>query len=114
MKVLAWFVTMAVLFSLITLVDAQFDCTASLMCRTVCRVINSVRFTLETIAPTMVILMFIYGGVKYTFSADDPGGRKAGKMTCIHALIGGIIIALSSFAASILVGWTACDPSLFL
>lgn len=94
MKITNAILALTVLFALINMASA-FNCAASDMCSIVCAVINSVRWTLERVAPTLVILMFIYGGVKYTFSADDPGGRKAGKMTCIHALIGGILILLA-------------------
>jgi hypothetical protein len=41
----------------------------------------------------LATLMFIYGGAKYAFSADDPGGRKQAKSICLHALIGLIIVA---------------------
>jgi hypothetical protein len=67
---------------------------------TVCSVIDDVADAILAIGGTLVVIMFVYGGTKYTFSADDPGGRKSGKMTCIHAMIGGILIML----ADIIVG----------
>ena len=57
-----------------------------------CKIVSTVYDTLTVISGTIVIIMFIYGGMKYVFSADDPGGRKQGKNICIHALIGGILI----------------------
>jgi hypothetical protein len=72
---------------------------AQCMCDIVCDIIDQVKFVLETIGPALVVVMFTYGGVKYVFSADDPGGRKAAKNTCIHAVIGGIIILLGSWVA---------------
>jgi predicted DNA repair protein MutK len=61
----------------------------------VCPWLIMVRDTIVAVAPSLVFLMFTYGGVKYIFSADDPGGRKQGKNTCIHAVIGGILIILA-------------------
>jgi hypothetical protein len=72
------------------------------MCDIVCDIIDQVKFVLETIGPALVVVMFTYGGVKYVFSADDPGGRKAAKNTCIHAIIGGIIILLASWVAGLI------------
>ena len=63
----------------------------------VCTIIVEVYRAVAIIGPTLVLLMFTYGGVKYVFSADDPSGRKAGKMTCIHAIIGGIILLLANW-----------------
>jgi hypothetical protein len=75
----------------------------------VCTWIAMVRDTLLYIGPALVVIMFTYGGLKYVFSADDPGGRKAGKMTCIHAIIGGIIITLVTVVSTIIFGgWTSC------
>ncbi len=59
-----------------------------------CGVVRAVASALAAIGPTIVAIMFIYGGVKYVYSADDPGGRKQGKTTMIHALVGAIIMAL--------------------
>ena len=72
---------------------------------TVCYVINSIAYAIYVIAPTMVGLMFTYGAIKYIFSADDPGGRKQGKMICIHAIIGGVIIILAGWASSVASGF---------
>ncbi len=43
----------------------------------------------------LALLVFIYGGAKYAYSADDPGGRKQGKNIAINALIGFLIVAAS-------------------
>jgi hypothetical protein len=63
---------------------------------TVCYVINTALYALAVIGPTLVVVMFFYGAAKYIFSADDPGGRKAGKNTIIHSIIGGILILLAN------------------
>jgi len=68
----------------------------------VCTWINMVKDTIMAIGPALVLIMFTYGGIKYVFSADDPGGRKAGKMTCIHAIIGGILITLAGIVYNLL------------
>ncbi len=60
----------------------------------VCKVINPIKGTVETIAPTIVIIAFVYGGIRYAFSADDPSGRTQGRNICIHALIAAILLAL--------------------
>jgi hypothetical protein len=62
----------------------------------VCSVIFPVWDTLKAAGQALVLLMFVYGGTKYAYSADDPGGRKQGKNICIHAIIGGILISLTS------------------
>ena len=72
-----------------------------------CPIMDDIQFALETIGGTLVMIMFVYGGLKYVFSADDPGGRKQGKMTCIHAVIGGIIVVLADNIVP-LIGASAC------
>ncbi|HHQ44993.1 MAG TPA: hypothetical protein ENN13_02535 [Candidatus Altiarchaeales archaeon] len=49
----------------------------------------------KTIGGTLISIMFLYGALFYVYSADDPGGRKTAKSICIHAIIGGIIIAMA-------------------
>ena len=66
---------------------------ASVICGLVPEVID--------LARALAILMFIYGGAKYAYSADDPGGRKQGKMTCIHAIIGGILLMIAMAIADL-------------
>jgi RsiW-degrading membrane proteinase PrsW (M82 family) len=68
---------------------------ASIITNIICSVVSEIQSLLTAVGPSIVLIMFVYGGVKYIFSADDPGGRKQGKMICIHALIGGIILALA-------------------
>lgn len=82
-------VSLAAISLLPALANASIDFTT-----VPCGVIQPIFDALTTIAGTMVMIMFIYGGLKYVFSAEDPGGRKAGKMTCIHAIIGGILVVL--------------------
>lgn len=69
-----------------------------------CSILSMIYDTMTAVAGTLVFLMFIYGGLKYAFSSDDPGGRKQGKMICIHATIGGILIAVWSAIQSSLSG----------
>ena len=75
-----------------------------------CTIIMQVSGTFYAVVPALVMVMFVYGGAKYAYSADDAGGRKQGKTICIHAIIGGIIFALvwvvlSSLQAS---WWGSC------
>jgi hypothetical protein len=44
------------------------------------------------LAWALALLVFVYGGAKYAYSADDPGGRKQGKNIAINAMIGLIIV----------------------
>ncbi|MFC2162073.1 hypothetical protein ACFLRF_00195 [Candidatus Altiarchaeota archaeon] len=62
---------------------------------TVCGVLLDITNTMIAVGPTMVLLMFTYGGVKYTYGGSDPGARKSGKMICIHSIIGGILLVLA-------------------
>ncbi|MBD3262142.1 MAG: hypothetical protein GF334_10840 [Candidatus Altiarchaeales archaeon] len=49
----------------------------------------------EMIGGGLVSLMFLYGGLNYVFNADDPGGRKKARTTCVQAIIGGLIIVIA-------------------
>ena len=94
---------------LAVLLSVSATVQAATMQRIVCDVIVAVYGTLMLVAPSLVLIMFIYGGVKYTFSADDPGGRKQAKMTCIHAIIGGILLVLIAWVrTTVLAGWSFC------
>ncbi len=59
-----------------------------------CGIIAPILDALTTIAGSLVMLMFLYGGVRYVFNAENPSARSQGKMTCIHAVIGGILVLL--------------------
>jgi len=63
---------------------------------------------LMSLARLIAILIFVYGGAKYAFSADDPGGRKQGKTLAIHALVGFIIVAASEAIVEAISGTQAC------
>jgi hypothetical protein len=74
-----------------------------------CSILSGVFAAITAIAGTMMVIMFVYGGVKYVYSADDPGGRNGGKNICIQALIGGIIVSLWAGVSSLLPtsGWSS-------
>ncbi len=40
----------------------------------------------------LAAVMFVYGGAKYAYTADDPGGRKMGMTICVAAIMAFIII----------------------
>ncbi|MBD3389040.1 MAG: hypothetical protein GF416_08135 [Candidatus Altiarchaeales archaeon] len=67
-----------------------------------CSILNMILGTLNAVVPALVIIFFLYGGVKYIFSADDPKGRGQAKSILINALIGGIIYMV----------WTAINTML--
>ncbi|MFH1404206.1 MAG: hypothetical protein ABIH11_08065 [Candidatus Altiarchaeota archaeon] len=75
----------------------------------VCSVVTSIYQALWAIAPSFVALMFIYGGVKYVYGGDDPGARKSGRNICVHAIIGGILIAIASAVISIIGLGSGCS-----
>ncbi|MFH0861898.1 MAG: hypothetical protein V1875_02605 [Candidatus Altiarchaeota archaeon] len=76
------------------------------MRNTVCRILDAIEFVITALGSSLVIIMFTYGGLKYVFGADDPGARKQGKNTCIHSVIGGIIIVIASLVVN-MIGFTA-------
>jgi hypothetical protein len=47
------------------------------------------------LAQAIAALMFVYGGAKYVYSAEDPGGRKQAKSIAVNAIIGLLIVILS-------------------
>ncbi len=60
------------------------------------------------LARSIAIVMFIYGGGKYAYSADDPGGRKQGKNIAMHAIIGMVIVQASKALVSAIGGSAPC------
>jgi multisubunit Na+/H+ antiporter MnhB subunit len=47
---------------------------------------------MSSLGKALAALMFLYGGAKYAYTADDPGGRKQGMAICVAAVIAYIII----------------------
>ncbi len=74
----------------------------------IANVICSLVPDLLSLARVIAILFFIYGGAKFAFAADDPGGRKQGKQIAIHALIGFIIVAASEAIVQAISGVDPC------
>jgi cbb3-type cytochrome oxidase subunit 3 len=62
-----------------------------IVCPTLVQVIEA----FMAIGPTMVLLMFLYGGVRYIYGADDPGVRKQAKSIVINSVIGGMLLILA-------------------
>lgn len=77
--------------------------------KVVCNVITYILQGIQPIGASFVALMFVYGGLVYVYSADNPGGRKKGRDICVHAIIGGIIVVLADGAAA-WVGITGSCP----
>jgi len=48
------------------------------------------------IGNSIAVVMFIYGGIRYMYTSDDPGGRKQAMGICIAAVIAMIIIQAGS------------------
>jgi len=103
-----------ILFALILIatVVASFAAASNMdVAHIVCQVVNPIKGTVSTIAPTIVITAFIYGGIRYTFSADDPSGRTQGRNICIHALIAAILLLLVTAILTSMGLLTACPSS---
>jgi len=70
----------------------------------VCGVLEAIYTPLLMIGASLVLLMITYAGVRYVYSADDPGGRKQAKSMIVNAIIGGILlmiaVALSDLATN--------------
>ena len=80
-----------------------------------CDVIDQVFYAIISVGPGIVAIMFIYGGIKYAYSADDPSGRKQGKTIMIHSLIGAILIMLVDPILNIMgIGGNLCSAMWFL
>ncbi len=91
--------------SLLSSSAAAQNCQAYPMCVLVCRIINTLVTAIIPLGGTLVLLMFTYGAVRYVFSADDPAGRKQGRMICIHSIVAAMLILLVSW----IVAWVG-DP----
>jgi len=72
-----------------------------------CKVICCLHNHLLPVAQAIAALMFVYGGAKYAYSADDPGGRKQGKSISVNAIIGLLIVIMSQPLITNIVGSAA-------
>ncbi len=84
-------IKLAGLYLLAGLAYASGPDPAEIIATTICNLVPDVL----DLARVLALLMFIYGGAKYAFSADDPGGRKQGKNIAVNAIIGLLIVAIS-------------------
>lgn len=57
--------------------------------------ICTMRTSIQRIGGSLGLLMFVYGGVKYAYSADDPGARKQAVGICGAAVMAMIIIMIA-------------------
>ncbi|MBD3262141.1 MAG: hypothetical protein GF334_10835 [Candidatus Altiarchaeales archaeon] len=98
----------AIAFIVLTVQADPAQKIANALCTIYCQVIIYVARPLAT-------AVFIYGGVLYVYSADDPGGRKKAKSVCVNAIVGLIIIAVAKSAintiASSFGGSVSCNCS---
>jgi hypothetical protein len=51
--------------------------------------------SIRKIGVTIGLIMFVYGGAKYVYSADDPGARKQALGICIAAIVAWLIISMA-------------------
>jgi hypothetical protein len=73
---------------------------AAIIASVICGLVPEV----STLAWALALLVFVYGGAKYAYSADDPGGRKQGKNIAINAMIGLIIVAAARAVVNAIAG----------
>lgn len=84
------------IISLNLYVSAQGGGAIGNLAQKICDIIEPIYEAVLAAATSLVLLMFVYGGAKYAYSADDPGGRKQGKQIVIHSIIAGILLAIAS------------------
>jgi len=77
---------------------------ADIIANTICALIPEA----GTLAWALALLMFIYGGAKYAYGADDPGARKQGKNVAVNAMIGLIIVAVAYSLIIAIAGKSPC------
>jgi hypothetical protein len=58
-------------------------------------VVNRMIPALTLIGNSIAVVMFVYGAIKYAYTADDPGGRKQAMGICISAIVALIIISIA-------------------
>ncbi|MFH0861897.1 MAG: hypothetical protein V1875_02600 [Candidatus Altiarchaeota archaeon] len=75
---------------------------ATTMSDIICSIMGPIFTTLFAAGGTLVVIMFIYGGIKYVYASDDPGGRKEAKNICIHTLVAGILMVVAVSAVRLL------------
>jgi hypothetical protein len=84
------------ILSLVALLNAASTlASATSMEKVLCSILMPIGSALRAIGPSLFLVMFVYGAVKYAYSAEDPAGRKQGMSICIHSLVGGIILLMT-------------------
>ena len=69
--------------------------------------VSTLQGSFRIMGSSIAIIMFVYGAVKYVYTADDPGGRKQAIGICVAAIIALIIIqAAEGIISSITVAGT--------
>lgn len=96
-------------------VTAQPDywASATMISYRVNKIICIIWVAMRDIAGAIAALIFVFAGVQYVASQDDPGKRKAAKDTMIHCLIGLIIVVVADSIVNTvgksMAQFTACD-----
>jgi hypothetical protein len=77
-----------------------------------CTIISDVAGVVYIVGPTLILIMFVYGAIKYALAADNPSGRNNGKTICIQAMVAGILWGLWTVISTLLSGyitwWGTC------
>ena len=50
----------------------------------------------RTLGYSLAVIMFIYGGAKYAYTADDPGGRKQALGIMVASILAVVIIQIAT------------------
>lgn len=61
-------------------------------------------------AGALAVLFMIIGGIRYIISAGNPTQTEAAKKTIIYALVGVVVIALSTFMINAVIGLVNVSP----
>jgi hypothetical protein len=95
----------------IAIVLMSFSASASLvgdivspMTQTICKIFS----VMQNIAGGLAALVITIAGFKWVGSAEDPGARKQAKDTIVHALIGMLIITISTNLVALITGSSGC------
>jgi len=70
----------------------------------VCKVLSGILPILIATGYGLALVMLTYGGVRYIYHADDPGGRKEAKSIVVNGIIGAILVTIAYFITVLIIG----------
>ncbi|MFH0859710.1 MAG: pilin [Candidatus Altiarchaeota archaeon] len=100
-KVQLAFTSILLLIALSSIVSAQSWVTA--VSSIVCGLLVD---ALKNIVGALAAVVFVYSGVEYVISQDDPGKRKNARDMMIYALVGIILVGIAATIIGAVPGFT--------